>query len=110
MSGPYADAGGVGSTLAAQMAVEESGLAAKGWKVNVVTADHQNKADIGTNIAREWFDQGKADVIVDSLNSGVSLAVEPGRQGKEQGLAQFRRRNLGSYRQGLHAEPDPLGL
>ena len=75
MSGPYADAGGAGSVLAAQMAVEESGLAAKGWKVEVISADHQNKVDIGSNIAREWFDQGKADVIVDSLNSGVSLAV-----------------------------------
>ncbi len=75
MSGPYADAGGAGSVLAAQMAVDELGLAAKGWKVDVVSADHQNKVDIGSNIAREWFDQGKADVIVDTLNSGVALAV-----------------------------------
>jgi branched-chain amino acid transport system substrate-binding protein len=75
MSGPYADVGGVGSTLAAQMAVEESGFAAKGWKVDVVSADHQNKVDVASNISREWFDQGKADVIVDTLNSGVALAV-----------------------------------
>ena len=67
------------------------GLVGKGWKINVVTADHQNKPDIGTNIVREWFDQGKADVIVDSLNSGVVAGGEPGRQGKEQGLPQFRR-------------------
>ena len=75
MSGPYADVGGAGSVLAAQIAVEESGLAAKGWKIDIVSADHQNKVDIASNIAREWFDQGKADVILDALNSGVALAV-----------------------------------
>jgi branched-chain amino acid transport system substrate-binding protein len=75
MSGPYADVGGAGSTVAAQIAAEESGLAAKGWKIDVISADHQNKVDIASNIAREWLDQGKADVIVDSLNSGVALAV-----------------------------------
>jgi branched-chain amino acid transport system substrate-binding protein len=75
MSGPYADVGGTGSTLAAEMAVEDSGIKARGWNVSVVSADHQNKVDVATNIAREWFDQGKADVIVDTLNSGVALAV-----------------------------------
>ncbi len=75
MSGLYADVGGAGSTLAAQMAVEESGLAAKGWKIEVIAADHQNKPDIGANIARQWFDVDKVDVIVDTLNSGVALAV-----------------------------------
>ena len=75
MSGPYADVGGVGSVLAAQIAVEDSGLAAKGWKIDIVSADHQNKVDIASNIAREWFDKGQADVILDSLNSGVALAV-----------------------------------
>jgi branched-chain amino acid transport system substrate-binding protein len=75
MSGPYADVGGVGSTLAAELAVEESGIKARGWNVSIVSADHQNKVDVASNIAREWFDQGKADVIVDTLNSGVALAV-----------------------------------
>jgi len=75
MSGPYADVGGAGSVLAAQIAAEDSGLAAKGWKIEFVSADHQNKVDIASNIAREWFDQGKADVILDALNSGVALAV-----------------------------------
>ena len=74
-SGPYADVGGVGSQVAAQLAIDESGLAAKGWKVELVYADHLNKVDVGTSIARDWFDQGKADVIVDTLNSGVALAV-----------------------------------
>jgi branched-chain amino acid transport system substrate-binding protein len=74
-SGLYADLGGPGSTLAAQMAVEDSGLVAKGWKIDVISGDHQNKPDIGTAIARQWFDVDKVDVIVDVPNSGVALAV-----------------------------------
>src|SRR6201991_3804767 len=74
-SGLYADLGGPGSTLAAQMAAEDSGLAAKGWKIDVISGDHQNKPDIGTSIARQWFDVDKVDVIVDVPNSGVALAV-----------------------------------
>ncbi|HEY0851960.1 MAG TPA: ABC transporter substrate-binding protein [Bradyrhizobium sp.] len=74
-SGLYSDVGGAGSTLAAQMAVEDSGLAAKGWKIDVISADHQNKPDIGTNIARQWIDVEKVDVFMDVLNSGVGLAV-----------------------------------
>ncbi|WP_375410997.1 ABC transporter substrate-binding protein [uncultured Bradyrhizobium sp.] len=74
-SGLYADLGGPGSTLAAQMAVEDSGLTAKGWKIDIISGDHQNKPDIGTSIARQWFDVEKVDVIVDVPNSGVALAV-----------------------------------
>lgn len=75
MSGPYADAGGVGSAVAAQMAIEDSGMLAKGWKIDLISADHQNKADVGSNLTREWIDQGKADVILDVLTSSVALAV-----------------------------------
>jgi branched-chain amino acid transport system substrate-binding protein len=74
-SGLYSDLGGAGSTLAAQMAVEDSGLAAKGWKIDVVSADHQNKPDIAVNTARQWIDVDKVDVFMDVLNSGVALAV-----------------------------------
>ena len=74
-SGLYADLGGAGSTLAAQMAVEDSGMTAKGWKIDVVSGDHLNKPDVGVNIARQWIDVDKVDVIVDVLNSGVALAV-----------------------------------
>jgi branched-chain amino acid transport system substrate-binding protein len=74
-SGLYADLGGPGSTLAAQMAIEDSGLAAKGWKIDLISGDHQNKPDIGTAIARQWFDVDKVDIIVDVPNSGVALAV-----------------------------------
>jgi branched-chain amino acid transport system substrate-binding protein len=75
MSGLYSDLGGAGSTIAAQMAVEDSGLAAKGWKIDVIAADHQNKPDVGATTARQWIDVEKVDVIVDVLNSGVALAV-----------------------------------
>jgi branched-chain amino acid transport system substrate-binding protein len=75
MSSLYADVGGPGSTIAANMAVEDSGLTAKGWKIEVIGADHQNKPDIGANIARQWYDVDNVDVIVDTPNSGVALAV-----------------------------------
>jgi branched-chain amino acid transport system substrate-binding protein len=74
-SGLYADLGGPGSTLAAQMAAEDSGLMNKGWKIDTITGDHQNKPDVGANIARQWFDVDKVDIIVDVPNSGVALAV-----------------------------------
>ena len=74
-SGLYSDLGGAGSTLAAQMAIEDSGLAAKGWKVDLISADHQNKPDIATTIARQWVDVEKVDIFMDVLNSGVGLAV-----------------------------------
>ena len=73
----YADAGGPGSSLAAQMAVEDSGLAAKGWTLTVQSGDHQNKPDVGVGIARKWFDEDKIDVIADVPNSGVALAIAP---------------------------------
>lgn len=76
MSGLYADVGGPGSTLAAQMAIEDSGLTKKGWKVDVIAADHQNKPDVGTTTTRQWIDVEKVDVVVDVLNSGVALAVK----------------------------------
>ncbi len=75
LSGLYADLGGQGSIIAAQMAVEDSGMAAKGWKLDVISADHQNKPDVATNIARQWIDVEKVDVLMDVLNSGVALAV-----------------------------------
>ncbi|RIK96825.1 MAG: ABC transporter permease [Proteobacteria bacterium] len=71
----YADLAGPGSTLAAQMAVEDSGMVAKGWKIDIVVGDHQNKPDVGVNIARQWFDVDKVDVVVDNPTSSVALAV-----------------------------------
>ncbi|HLW93233.1 MAG TPA: ABC transporter substrate-binding protein [Roseiarcus sp.] len=77
----YADIGGPGSTLAAQMAVEDSGLTKKGWTISVIDADHQNKPDVGAGVARKWLDEDKVDVIVSLDNSAVALAVS--QVGKE---------------------------
>jgi branched-chain amino acid transport system substrate-binding protein len=74
-SGPYAILAGPGSRVAALMAVEDFGAAAKGMKVEVVFADHQNKPDVGAKIAREWYDVDKVDVIVDVPTSSVALAI-----------------------------------
>ncbi len=75
MSSLYADIGGPNSVVAVKMAVEDSGLAAKGWKIDVISGDHQNKPDVGVNIARQWIDTQKVDAIADTPNSGVALAV-----------------------------------
>jgi len=71
----YADLAGQGSVVAARMAVEDYGAEKKGLKVEIIFADHQNKADIGSQIASKWYDADKVDVIVDVPNSGVALAV-----------------------------------
>jgi branched-chain amino acid transport system substrate-binding protein len=57
------------------MAIEDSGLTKKGWTIDVISADHQNKPDVATGIARQWFDVNKMDVILDTPSSGVALAV-----------------------------------
>jgi branched-chain amino acid transport system substrate-binding protein len=75
MSGLYSDIGGQGSVVAAQMAVDEFGGKVLGKPIKVISADHQNKADVGANVARQWFDTQGVDVILDVLNSGVALAV-----------------------------------
>jgi branched-chain amino acid transport system substrate-binding protein len=75
MSGTYSDLSGQGSVIAARMAVEDFGAAAKGMKVEVVGADHQNKPDVGSNVVRTWIDVDKVDVIVDVPTSSVALAV-----------------------------------
>ncbi len=75
MSSLYADLDGAGSVLAAQMAVEDYGAAAKGLKVEFTSADHQNKPDVASNVARQWYDVDKVDLITGTTNSGVALAV-----------------------------------
>ena len=75
MSSLYTDLAGAGSVVAAKMAVEDSGIEKRGYKVEVISADHQNKPDIGSAIARQWYDTDKVDVILDTPNSGVALAV-----------------------------------
>ncbi len=74
-SGTYADISGPGSTTAARLAVEDFGAAKKGLKVEIVVADHLNKPDVGSSIARQWYDAEKVDVIVDVPTSSVALAI-----------------------------------
>ena len=86
MSGVYADIGGPGSTLAAKMAVEDYLKTTKSsLKVEVVSADHQNKPDVGSNIARKWYDTDGVDMIVDVPTSSVGLAIN--QVTKEKGKA-----------------------
>ena len=76
MSSLYSDATGRGSLVATQMAAEDFGGKVKGKAIEVIGADHQNKPDIGSNIARQWYDTGKVDAIVDVPTSSVALAVQ----------------------------------
>jgi branched-chain amino acid transport system substrate-binding protein len=75
MSSLYADISGPGSVVAARMAVEDFKADQKGIKVDIVSADHQNKPDNGSSIARQWYDQDGVDVILDVTTSSVALAV-----------------------------------
>jgi branched-chain amino acid transport system substrate-binding protein len=75
MSSLYADITGPGSVAAAKLATEDFGATANGIKVEIVSADHLNKPDVGSSIANTWFEVDKVDMIVDVPNSGVGLAV-----------------------------------
>ena len=75
MSGTYSDLSGPGSVWAARKAVEDYTAANKGLKVEVIAADHQNKADISSNTARQWYDVEGVDAIVDLVTSSTALAV-----------------------------------
>lgn len=81
-SGLYADLSGQGSVLAAKLAVEDFGGKVDGTPIEVIFADHQNKPDVGSNIARQWFDVDKVDVIVDVPTSSVALAINEVTKGK----------------------------
>ena len=75
-SGVYADFGGLGSVEAARMAAEDFGGTVLGAPIEVVSADHQNKADIASNIARQWYDTEQVDSIMELTTSSVALAVQ----------------------------------
>src|ERR1051326_1877165 len=74
-SGLYADLAGQGSVTAAKMAVEEMGGKIGDTPIEVIFADHQNKPDVGSSIARQWYDTDGVDVIVDVPTSSVALAI-----------------------------------
>src|SRR5205823_9812147 len=74
-SGVFSTYQGIGSVIAAQMAVEDYGGKAAGKPVEIITADHQNKTDVGVGIARRWYDAEHVDAIFDLPNSAIALAV-----------------------------------
>lgn len=76
MSGAYADASGQGSVVAARLAIEDFGESLFGKKIELVSADHQNKAAVATNIARRWYDREGVTMITDLTNSAVAIAVQ----------------------------------
>src|SRR5690348_3721148 len=76
MSSLYSDGTGKGSLVAAQMAAEDFGGKVLDKPIEVIGADHQNKPDIGSNIARQWYDEQQVDAIVDVPTSSVALAVQ----------------------------------
>lgn len=75
LSGPYADLSGKGSVIATQMAADEFQKSHPDFKVDVISADHQNKPDVGSAVVRKWFDQDGVDTVVDVASSAVALAV-----------------------------------
>ena len=77
MSGLYSDITGAGAVLATQMAVEDSGLREKGWKIDVISADHQLKPDVTAAIGRQWADVENVDAYVDVVASSTALALNP---------------------------------
>jgi len=76
MAGPYADADGKGSAIAAEMAIKDFSGIVKGKRIELISADHQNKPDIAAAIARRWFDTEKVDAIVDLPVTSIALAVQ----------------------------------
>ncbi len=115
MDGVYSDANGRGSLIAAEMAVEEFGKTLGGRPIEIVSANHQNKPDIAATKARQWFETGGVDVIVDLVTSSVALAVqEVGRQMNRpvliSGAASSRLTNEDCSPVGLHWTYDTYAL
>lgn len=77
MTGAYSDLAGPGSLIAAQMAAEDFGGKVLGKPIMIISADHQNKADIASGVARKWFDEEHVDAIADLVSSSTALAVMP---------------------------------
>jgi branched-chain amino acid transport system substrate-binding protein len=87
MAGVFSDLGGAGAVTAAQMAIDDYVAKEKPpFKVELMSADHQNKPDIATGIARQWYDTGGVDLITDVINSGVALAVSSVAESKSRML------------------------
>jgi branched-chain amino acid transport system substrate-binding protein len=76
MSGQYADGNGPGSVIAAQMAAEEIGGTVAGRRIEIISADHQDKPDVGVGIVRDWIDNRNVDVVAEGVTSSVALAIQ----------------------------------
>jgi branched-chain amino acid transport system substrate-binding protein len=76
MSGQYADGNGTGAVVAAQMAADEIGGKVDGRRIEIISADHQNKPDVAVGIVRNWIDNKGVDVIAEGVNSAVALAIQ----------------------------------
>ena len=107
MSGLYSDIGGPGSVAAAKLAVEDFDPAAHGMKVEVVAGDHQNKPDIGANLARQWYDVDHVDVIVDVPTSASHCRSVKSR-GKRTKSSWLRALRVPTYRVEMLAEHHPV--
>lgn len=83
LTGPYSDLSGPGSVAAAELAAEEFGGQINGKPIEIMSADHQNKADIAATIARKWFDEDGVDMVIDFPNSSTALAVQEIARQKE---------------------------
>ena len=104
-SGTYADLAGPGSVVAARMAIEDFAAAKKGIKVEVLVADHLNKPDVGSNIARQWYDRDGVDVVevaVHADDAGERCAEElpVSQNGETTGLGVVARDTHGAVHQG----------
>ena len=110
MSSLYADITGPGSVAAAKMAIADFTKANPNVKVELVSGDHQNKPDVGSQIANQWYDVDKVDVIVDVPNSGVALAVSQITSHEEQGVRRLRRGGLRPHRAEVQRQHRALDL
>ncbi len=108
-SGLYAEFGGTGSVEAAKMAVEDMGGKVGGVPIEIVSADHQNKPDIASAIARQWYDRDGVDAIMELTTSSVALAVQ-GLSKEKKKITITTGRFQRPHRQGLHPLRLPLGL
>ena len=107
MSGLYADIGGPGSVVAAKMAVDDYLKASKSQlKVEVVSADHQNKPDVGSSVARKWYDTDGVDMIIDVPTSSVGLAIN--QVTKEKGKAYINTGSATSDLTGKDCSPNTV--
>jgi branched-chain amino acid transport system substrate-binding protein len=109
ISGIFQDTNGMGSVEAARMAAEDFNGGGKNIKVEIVYADHQNKADVGSAIARKWLDVDKVDAIVDVPNSTVGSYHQLAAARFPHDISGVVDRKFGPHGQGLLAEHHPVG-